>query len=101
MTDDERKLMDENKALCIRIVALEQEKDDLFSEVEALRQRVAEIGSAAEDCVELLDNLDGGDPENAHGFAEQYLQDFANEAGFPEVSDAFDRASKRIGFWYA
>lgn len=52
--------------------------------------------------VQLLDALDDGDPEAAHGDAEEIVMAFLRASDDGEaVANAFERAQKRVGFWYA
>ena len=55
----------------------------------------------SQEAVEALNNLSCGDPESAHGQAEDIIMEFLASNGMGEVSDAFEKARDRIGFWYA
>ena len=50
-----------------------------------------------EEAVAALDALTDGDPEGAHGEADNILAEFVPEA----VNAAYQRAVQRVGFWYA
>lgn len=54
----------------------------------------------SQEAVNALNNLPG-DPEIAHGQAEDIIMEFLASNGMGEVSDAFEKARDRIGFWYA
>lgn len=55
----------------------------------------------SQESVQALNNLSGGDPEFAHRQAEDIIMEFLASNGMSEVSDAFQKAKDRIGFWYA
>ncbi|WP_368647924.1 hypothetical protein [Castellaniella ginsengisoli] len=42
-----------------------------------------------------------GDPESAHGDADDAVMQFLREIGHGEVADEFERASEIVPFWYA
>ena len=50
--------------------------------------------------VTKLDALDG-DAERSHAEADKLMQEAFRLLGAKEVADAFERASERVGFWYA
>jgi hypothetical protein len=50
-----------------------------------------------DEAIRKLDGLADGDPESAHGWADGVLLEMVPE----EVRAAYQRASQRIGFWYA
>ena len=54
-----------------------------------------------EEAVRQLNEIDSGDRELAHGIADGILLEFLAENGFKEISDAWDSACGRVGFWYA
>jgi len=54
-----------------------------------------------EEAVKALNNLTEGDPEIAHGEADDILCKFLSDNGFREVADAYEEAYLEIGFWYA
>ena len=54
----------------------------------------------AKRAVAQLNDLDG-DPETSHSMADEILLDYLKSIGDVSLADAFERARKRIGFWYA
>ena len=54
-----------------------------------------------EEAVKALDELEGGDNEAMHLYADQVLLDLIKSLGHPEVAEAFNRADERVGLWYA
>ena len=54
----------------------------------------------SQEAVEALSNLPD-DPELAHMKAERIIIEFLASNGMGSVSDAFEKARIRIGFWYA
>ena len=55
-----------------------------------------------EEAIEQLNAIDGGDPEIAHGAADNILLTFLEDNGFEEVAQSWVSAESRAGgFWYA
>ena len=55
-----------------------------------------------QEAVEKLNAMKHGDDEEiAHGEAENILCELLRDLGYGAVSDAFDGAVDRVGFWYA
>lgn len=54
----------------------------------------------AAEAIQALKEL-SGEPEGAHGEAEDIVMDFLRNAGYAKVAEAFVHARERIGFWYA
>ena len=54
---------------------------------------------------EIIDELDAmqrsGDPESAHGRADDLLCLALRGLGVGEVADAWESACMRVGFWYS
>lgn len=44
-----------------------------------------------------LRNINGSDPESAHGWADQYLCDLLDTLGYKDVVEAWNKVDK----WYA
>ena len=86
------------------IFSMLPEKAALMGELEKAHSDLLgwaeKVEAAEKEAVRCLDGL-AGDPESAHGFADQYLVDFLKNAGFTRVAEAYERAEKRVGFWYA
>ena len=59
-------------------------------EYKALKEAVAKLNEMK----------DGDDAEIAHGLAEDILCEYLVEIGAKELSDAFNGACERVGFWY-
>jgi hypothetical protein len=55
----------------------------------------------SEEAVNKLEQLDRGDPEQAHIEADAILVELLASQGFGAVADAFHKAQDDIGFWYA
>ena len=51
--------------------------------------------------IERLNALTKGDPEIAHGEADDLLIAFLRWSGHSNVADAWVAACDRVGFWYA
>ena len=45
--------------------------------------------------------LQGNNPELDHIQADRILIEFLRQCGHPAVAEAWERASERVGFWYA
>jgi hypothetical protein len=54
-----------------------------------------------EDVINRLNELDGYDIEESHWKADAFLLVFLNEIGYQDVTEAWERARDRVGFWYA
>lgn len=54
-----------------------------------------------EDAVCKMYKLSEGDPEAAHGEADDILIEFLKANGHEMLADAFEDQCNRIGFWYA
>lgn len=54
-----------------------------------------------EEAVKALDALTAADRERAHGEADDIVSEVMRANGLAAVADAYDRASERVGFWYA
>ena len=54
------------------------------------------------EAIEELNGMqDGGDNEADHDRADTILSEFLADNGYVELSEAFEAASGRVGFWYA
>ena len=53
-----------------------------------------------DEALEALASLHG-DPEEAHGAADEILTMFLRGIGHHDIADAFWAASDKIGFWWA
>jgi hypothetical protein len=57
---------------------------------------------AFRDAIKALNDMpENGDSEYLHGEAEDILLAYLKAIGAGELSSAFDKARKRVGFWYA
>ena len=54
-----------------------------------------------QEVVTALNNLSDDDPESAHDQAEGIVMEFPASNGMGELSDAFEKARHRIGFYYS
>jgi hypothetical protein len=63
-------------------------------------QSLSVIEKEQKNAVSALDELNG-DPEGDHAIADQVLIDYLESTGQSDVSNAFQRARDRVGFWYA
>jgi hypothetical protein len=53
------------------------------------------------EAIKQLSELTRSDPEVSHGRADDILLAFLRSNGFGAVSDAYEEAEVRVGFWYA
>ncbi len=53
------------------------------------------------DAIRKLDALPGDEQEIEHGKAENILLTFLRQNMAGDLAMAFERANKRVGFWYA
>lgn len=54
-----------------------------------------------QEAIEKLTAFQDGDPEQAHGDADDILLAVLRSNGLSEVADAWDACRERVGFWYA
>ena len=87
------------------ILPMHSERELLLIELEKARSELLawseKVEALEKETVKSLDGLTSGDPESAHGLADQCLIDFLRGAGFASIAEAYERAEKRVGFWYA
>lgn len=54
-----------------------------------------------DECVFALETLCDGDPERAHGEADEILLNYLRTHRAGAVAEAYNKARERVGFWYA
>ena len=59
------------------------------------------MSKSSELAVSNLNDLTNGDPEMAHGSAEDIVMEFLRVEGYRDVAEAFENAVERCNFWYA
>ena len=68
----------------------------------SIHTRLMQLQDKAEDeAVNALARIDDGDPERAHGQADDVLLTFLKESGFEEVATAYNDLVDRCGWWGA